>query len=62
MQCMDMILKIKHINLFFSNYKWYKISPKFSESDFNEIEKKNIAIIKEMENTKEPILLSDYLE
>lgn len=47
---------------FFSNYKWYKVSPKFSESDFNEIEKKNIAIIKEMENTKEPILLSDYLE
>lgn len=47
---------------FFSNYKWYKVSPNFSESDFNEIEKKNIAIIKELENIKEPILLLDYLE
>lgn len=47
---------------FFSNYKWYNVTPNFSESDFNEIEKKNIAIIKELENIKEPILLLDYLE
>jgi len=37
----------------------YKINPKFSESVFNEVERKNIELIKEMENMKEPILLSD---
>lgn len=39
----------------------YQINPNFSESDFNEIERKNIELIREMENLKEPILLSDYL-
>lgn len=37
----------------------YKINPNFSESIFNEVERKNIELIKEMENMKEPILLSD---
>ena len=37
----------------------YKINPNFSESVFNEVERKNIELIKEMENMKEPILLSD---
>ena len=40
----------------------YKINPNFSESIFNEVERKNIELIKEMENLKEPVLLSDYLE
>lgn len=42
-------------------YGYYKINPNFSESDFNEIERKNIELIKEMEKLKDPILLSDYL-
>lgn len=37
----------------------YKVNPNFSESVFNEVERKNIELIKEMENMKEPILLSD---
>lgn len=37
----------------------YKVNPNFSESVFNEVERKNIEHIKEMENMKEPILLSD---
>ena len=40
----------------------YQINPNFSESDFNEIERKNIELIKEMENLKNPILLSEFLE
>lgn len=43
-------------------YGYYKINPNFSESDFNEIERKNIELIKEMENLKNPILLSEFLE
>ena len=39
----------------------YQVNPNFSESDFNEIERKNIEIIREIENLKNPILLSDYL-
>lgn len=42
--------------------KEYKVNPNFSESDFNEIERKNIELIKKMENLKEPILLSEFLE
>lgn len=34
----------------------------FDEKSFNEIEKKNIDLIRELENIKEPILLSDYLK
>jgi len=37
----------------------YKVNPKFSESVFNEVERKNIELIKEMENMKEPMALSD---
>ena len=37
----------------------YKVNPNFSESVFNEVERKNIELIKEMENMKEPILLYD---
>ena len=39
----------------------YQVNPNFSESDLNEIERKNIEIIREIENLKNPILLSDYL-
>ena len=36
--------------LFSSNYEhWYKINPKFTEKDFNEIEKANINLIKKYE-------------
>lgn len=59
----------------FKNQKWkdyfstaleqqgftYKINPNFSESDFNDIERKNIELIREMENLEEPIMLSDFL-
>ena len=37
----------------------YPFNSNFSETDLNEIEKTNINLIKEMENMKEPILLSD---
>ena len=40
----------------------YKVNPNFSESDFNEIERKNIALIREMENIKKPVLLKDFLK
>ena len=39
----------------------YKVNPNFSESDFNETERKNIELIREMESMKTPVLLSDYL-
>ena len=44
-----------------NGYK-YTNNPNFSESLFNEIEKNNIELIKIIENTKEPILLSEYLK
>ena len=51
---------------FTHRYKYQGISypqnSNFSESDLSEIERTNIKLIKEMENIKEPILLSDYLE
>ena len=34
----------------------------FDEKSFNDIEKKNIELIRVLENIKEPILLSDYLK
>lgn len=37
----------------------YIINPNFSESDFNETERKNIELIRKMENMKEPMKLSD---
>ena len=60
----------------FKNQKWkdyfskmyeekdqvYAINPNFSENEFNEIERKNIELIREMENMTEPLLLSDWLE
>lgn len=44
-----------------NGYK-YTNNPNFSESLFNEIEKNNIELIKIIENTKEPLLLSEYLK
>ena len=58
----------------FKNQKWkdyfsemyekrdskYIINPNFSESDFNEIERKNIELIRKMENTIKPKKLSDF--
>ena len=58
----------------FKNQKWkdyfsemyekndskYIINPNFSESDFNEIERKNIALIRKMENMIKPKKLSDF--
>ncbi len=40
----------------------YKVNPRFSEADFNETERKNIELIRQMENMKEPVILSDWLE
>ena len=40
----------------------YKVNPNFSESDFNETERENIELIREMENIKEPLILSDFLK
>ena len=40
----------------------YRYNPNFSESDFNEIEKRNIELIREMENINKPISLSDLIE
>ena len=34
----------------------------FDEKSFNDIEKKNLELIRELENMKEPLLLSEYLE
>ena len=54
--------KYQDLQNYFTKFMWYKVNPNFSESDFNEIERKNIALIREMENMKEPVLLSDYLK
>ena len=40
----------------------YKVNPNFSESDFNETERENIELIREMENIKELLILSDFLK
>ena len=55
----DYIFNSKDLDVFFSCFKWYKKNIKFSESDFNYIEQQNIAIIKEIETIKEPIVFSD---
>lgn len=39
----------------------YKVNLNFSESDFNETERKNIVLIKEMENMKEPMKISECI-
>lgn len=39
----------------------YKVNPNFSESDFNEIERKNIALIREMESMKTPMKFSECI-
>lgn len=49
-------------DVFIENGYEYIGNLSFSESLFNEIEKYNIELIKRIENAKEPILLSDYLE
>ncbi|MCR5437337.1 MAG: YARHG domain-containing protein [Treponema sp.] len=53
---------VKWIKYFTENFFGYEINPNFSESDFNEIEKKNIELIRYMENTMDPLLLSDYFD
>ncbi len=53
---------VKWIKYFTENFLGYEINPNFSESDFNEVEKKNIELIRYMENTTEPLLLSDYVD
>lgn len=45
---------------FTENFYGYKINPDFSESDFTDIEKKNLELIKYMENTTDTLLLSDF--
>lgn len=49
---------------FFNNLDGYSelVKKGFDEKSFNEIERKNIELIRELENAKEPILLSDYLK
>ena len=54
--------KSQDLKEYFSGFSWYKPNPNFSESDFTEIERKNIELIRQMENQKEPLLLSEYLE
>ena len=49
---------------FFNNLDGYSelVKKGFDEKSFNEIERKNIELIRELENIKQPILLSDYLK
>ena len=49
---------------FLDNLKGYRNLMKqgFDENSFNEIERKNIELIREMENMTEPLILSDYLK
>ncbi len=51
-------------NFFLENcYKYFNLMKQgFDEKSLNEIERKNIELIKEMENMKEPVILSDWLE
>lgn len=48
--------KSQDLQNYFTQYRWYKTSPNFSESDFNETERKNIALIRKMENMTEPLV------
>lgn len=56
--------KDKRIHSFFQNNlpTEYIINPEFSENCFSAVENENIKIIRELENMKEPILLSEYLK
>lgn len=49
---------------FLENLEGYRDLMKqgFNENSFNEIEWKNIELIRELENMKEPVLLTDYLK
>ena len=42
--------KSQDLKEYFSGFSWYKPNPNFSESDFTEIERKNIELIRQMEN------------
>lgn len=55
----DYIFNSKDLDVFFSNFKWYKKNSNFLESDFNNIERKNIETIKELENMQKTMVLSD---
>ena len=45
---------------YFMQYRWYKTDPNFSESDFNEIERQNIRLIREKEDMTESKKLSGF--
>ena len=47
--------KSQDLKEYFSWFSWYKPNPNFSESDFTEIERKNIELIRQMENQEETI-------
>ena len=47
--------KSQDLKEYFSGFNWYKPNPNFSESDFTEIERKNIELIRQMENQEETI-------
>lgn len=51
-------------NFFLENcYKYFNLMEQgFDENSFNEIERKNIELIREMENMTKPLILSDYLK
>ena len=54
--------KSQDLKEYFSGFSWYKPNPNFSESDFTEIEWKNIELIRQMENQEEPLLSSECLK
>lgn len=47
--------KSQDLKEYFSGFSWYKPNPNFCESDFTEIERKNIELIRQMENQEETI-------
>ena len=51
--------KSQDLKEYFSGFSWYKPNPNFSESDFTEIERKNIELIRQMENQEETIILRE---
>ena len=54
--------KSQDLKEYFSGFSWYKPNPHFCESDFTEIERKNIKLIRQMENQEEPLLSSECLK
>ena len=52
--------KSQDLRNYFTQYRWYKTNPNFSEADFNETERKNIALIREMEDMTESKKLSGF--